>query len=454
MNEILLSFHALPLFVSLPTLFAYTIFIALMIARTPGLSARFLLFAIAARLMLSAMPHYSFAASPVGLSWNALGSVLVVAIGIWTLARSAALRLIVPPVALIILVMLFSGVINGQLVGSFETIVKYIYFSVVALATFDACMEMGLAPVLRRLLASFSVAYVLQLESLLLGVAKQGENDGSASYIGGFYHEASFSIILMTGMLVAVLNQRMRVRSQLLVIAISVAGILLANYRTAILAMAPLLVGVLVVAAGNSVVARQRMIVSAAVVIAILAAIPAVLLVSENRFDTLAELAHRPQALLQTPDEFTQEDRRLLAGRAYFWSEYITAWRFGDGVHKLVGFGANSWEESFGVYAHNTLVSTLYELGVFGVAAMLTLWMWMLALAWNGPPYYRFVLTLSHFGFIILNMATMPFWLIEGLIFYGILCGVTVYLYVTNRRTAQNPSKVAFPFMATPSRDY
>lgn len=30
-----------------------------------------------------------------------------------------------------------------------------------------------------------------------------------------------------------------------------------------------------------------------------------------------------------------------------------------------------------------------------------------------------------HIGFIMLNMATMPFWQVEGLILYGLLCGYT-----------------------------
>jgi hypothetical protein len=46
-------------------------------------------------------------------------------------------------------------------------------------------------------------------------------------------------------------------------------------------------------------------------------------------------------------------------------------------------------------------------------------------------------LVCTHVGFILLNMATMPFWMIEGLIFYGLLCGYT--LAITSREAAPAP---------------
>ena len=43
-------------------------------------------------------------------------------------------------------------------------------------------------------------------------------------------------------------------------------------------------------------------------------------------------------------------------------------------------------------------------------------------------------LVCTHIGFILLNMATMPFWQIEGLILYALLCG-----YTYNASTARDP---------------
>ena len=53
----------------------------------------------------------------------------------------------------------------------------------------------------------------------------------------------------------------------------------------------------------------------------------------------------------------------------------------------------------------------------------------MLARAFRIPDWaLRGQLVCVHIGFILLNMATMPFWQVEGIIFYGLLCGYTVCL--------------------------
>jgi Ca2+/Na+ antiporter len=63
-------------------------------------------------------------------------------------------------------------------------------------------------------------------------------------------------------------------------------------------------------------------------------------------------------------------------------------------------------------------------------------------------------LVCTHIGFILLNMATMPFWQIEGLILYALLCGYTYYSASTVRdpvrapiEQAGRPTYVANPYM-------
>jgi hypothetical protein len=80
----------------------------------------------------------------------------------------------------------------------------------------------------------------------------------------------------------------------------------------------------------------------------------------------------------------------------------------------------------FKVYPHNTLVGTAYELGLVGVLGMLLLWMTMLWAAITAKGE-RLMLIAAHASFLLLNMATMPFWQVEGLGLYGFLCGYTMY---------------------------
>jgi hypothetical protein len=99
----------------------------------------------------------------------------------------------------------------------------------------------------------------------------------------------------------------------------------------------------------------------------------------------------------------------------------------------------------FAKYAHNTLVSTLYEYGPVGVVAIIFLWATMLLMAVRVRHGPRAKLIGAHLSFITLNMATMPHWLIEGDIMYAIICGCTLHYFLRPAQKAAAPT-------AAPSR--
>src|SRR3546814_20010126 len=111
-----------------------------------------------------------------------------------------------------------------------------------------------------------------------------------------------------------------------------------------------------------------------------------------------------------------------MSGRPLIWSSYIYAWADGTPLQHLFGLGPESWEGVFKVYPHNTLVATLYELGWFGVAAMIALWtvMFVAAASARGD---RFQLIAAPFAFFLLTMETMPFWQVAGLAPFGLQIG-------------------------------
>jgi hypothetical protein len=51
------------------------------------------------------------------------------------------------------------------------------------------------------------------------------------------------------------------------------------------------------------------------------------------------------------------------------------------------------------------------------------------------------LLLAAHASFFVLNMATMPFWQVEGLALYGLLCGYTVYSARAAIRPRPEPSR-------------
>src|SRR3546814_1351832 len=97
----------------------------------------------------------------------------------------------------------------------------------------------------------------------------------------------------------------------------------------------------------------------------------AVVVAYHSRFADVATFLSDPGSLIKPPREFTQLDRQIMSGRPLIWSEYLYAYADGTPFQLLFGFGPESWAKSFDVYPHNTLISTLYELGIIGMIAML-----------------------------------------------------------------------------------
>jgi hypothetical protein len=140
------------------------------------------------------------------------------------------------------------------------------------------------------------------------------------------------------------------------------------------------------------------------------------------------EIAANPSEIIKPPEEFNIGDVEVMSGRPRIWSGYIYGYLRGGAVQHLIGFGPESWADVFPKYAHNTLVSYLYEYGLIGVIVLLYLWGSMAAAAWHVRKGSRATLLAAQASFFLLNMATMPMWLIEGNILYGIICGYTLYL--------------------------
>lgn len=430
---------SLPDSILLAAMVAYWILIAIT-ARRVSASTAFLVIAVALRLGMSALPRLSYALSPLGLSWNALASVALIVVGALLLHRSRAVALVLPPVIALAIVVALSMVVNEDPAGGAESLVKYAYFAIIALIAYDASVIDGMARVLSRVLVTFTLPLALQAASIVLGIAKATESDGSTSYIGGYNHEASFSIILLTGLLVAALHPAIRAAPKLAIVTLSIAGIAAANYRTAIVAAAPLVAGLVAHTVLRAVVPRQRPLTGLLAILLAFAAVPFLLQSGGERFAALAVLADDPHLLAKSTEELTQADRDMLSGRLFLWSQYRDAWSRGTPRQHLLGFGANAWEGRYRYYAHNTLVSTLYELGTVGVAAMILLWLSMFSIAFSTPVPLRLPLVTAHVGFFLLNMATMPFWMVEGLLFYGLLCGFTIYGHIY--KTAPPPLPV------------
>ncbi|MBB4640204.1 hypothetical protein [Rhizorhapis suberifaciens] len=401
-----------------------TIFAARKMHSWPG---RFVLFALWARYLFGAYHVFMFKPLAAGLSGNAFASITFAGLGLLVIRLRHLMLTALLPIYLLISLVLLSGILNNDMTGAFGVAIKYAYLTVVIVATFEALRQDEEGKVMPWLLWAFAPLLLFQWLSLAMNMPKGSEEGTGLVWIGGFNHEAAFSLALATAFMAGCLARKLHPGLRIGFMIATLVGIFLAGYRTAIFAVGPLAFmaawGVLT----DYVKPEQRRAVGTVALVVVMAAAAAVAVAYHEKFVDLATFLSDPGSLIKQPREFTQLDRQIMSGRPLIWSQYLYAYADGTPVQHLFGFGAESWTDTFNVYPHNTLVGTLYELGMFGVGAMLILWFSMLLLAVGVRRTERMTLIAAHLSFIIMNFATMPFWQVEGLAFYGLLCGYTLF---------------------------
>ncbi|MCL5777892.1 O-antigen ligase family protein [Limibaculum sp. FT325] len=424
--------------------FFYTALVVRTASRAQDRHLAFVIVALGSRYLISAFSSATNTPVVGGLSAIALSSVAISALGLLIVdKRLLSLRALLPFYIFVFFVA-FSGIANGKFITLFMVFTKFIYLVTIQLALFHALESLGPRRVFSTLLLVFTMPAGLQAISVLLGLDSRalgvtqrlsaGElNPQDINFIGPYGHESGFSMILLT-MLVCVAFWRSRYGAAFWVLlAATILGIMFANYRTTILAAGPILLVIIFVRSAKIFAAGQR---GFWVTLSVLAAIAASIVVlgpSElvTRFSDLIaiDLAN----FSRSPNMLTEAERDLLSARLYIWSQYLSAFREADIANQLIGFGPESWQGVFVLYAHNTFISYLYEFGYLGLIAFLVFWIGNFAMCLAIKDAGLCMLMLSIYaGFTILNLATMPIWQVEGLICFAVMNGCLLHY---SRRT-------------------
>src|SRR4051794_30908997 len=227
------------------TLVLALIFLVMAFMRTRNPRAKLALFVPWFRYLMTFFHDVTFSTAVAGLSWMALISSTMFGIGLLLVRRRHLLLKPALPIYLVIAVVLLSGAANHVVGVTIDIAIKFGYLLVVALLVYEALGEIGEKRFTKLMLWPFIMPFTFLILSLLLGVKKASESDGSTSYIGGYSHESGFSIVLATCFVICCFATELPrlVRNSIQVIC--VAGIFLANYRTTILGIAPLMLVVL-----------------------------------------------------------------------------------------------------------------------------------------------------------------------------------------------------------------
>lgn len=397
-----------------------------MVYRTiTGNCNKYLAFAICAiwlRFFLSAFHTITYPSLVAGFSINALGSIGVAGLGLLLIPTAVFTLRKLFPYYLFFTAIAASGIVNFEIPGTINVLVKWCYFLVLSGALFLSVRMQGHAETFRKLAVAFAMPVTLQVFSFLLGEVKATEADGSASYIGGYNHEAAFSMIIASFVFVIGLTERGSIKFRSLLFTLAVILLILVNYRTSMLAVLPI-VGVFYY---NSVEQRvrpsQKVPVMTMVIMLISIVFIGLSVSMSERFADVGTLISNLDLILKAPVYFSEVEKDIMSARVYIWSQYINAFIHADLLNQLLGFGPGSWSSTFKLYAHNTFVSYLYEYGLLGLLMFLFLCVSIVIQILNIPDSaLRKLLLLSFLGFLAMNMATMPLWNIEGLIFFSLI---------------------------------
>jgi hypothetical protein len=280
----------------------------------------------------------------------------------------------------------------------------------------------GHAETFKKLAVAFVMPVTLQVLSLLLGEVKATEADGSASYIGGYNHEAAFSMIIASFVFVIGLTERGSIRFRSTLFTLAVVLLMLVNYRTAMLAVLPIVAVFYYNLIEQRIRPSQKVSVMTLVTMVIILSFMAVSISMRERFADVGTLISNLDLVLKAPIYFSEAEKDIMSSRVYIWSSYIDAFLKAELLNQVFGFGSGAWSDVFTLYAHNTFVSYLYEYGVLGLSLFMLLCFAVVfqTLTVNDSGL-RKLLLLSFFGFLMMNMATMPLWNIEGLIFFSLI---------------------------------
>lgn len=441
--------QSFPLFITVP-IFGFMLIVILAHAARRDRYVNYLLLSCWARFSITNLHEYTLQPLIGGFSVIALSSFLIVAAGLWVLAPRALADRRLLPFYVLIWVSAVSAFVNQGWMGAVNVSLKWLFLMVFAVAAYRAVRANGPASLFRPLALAFVAPIALQWLSILYDV-RAPNYEGVYSYIGGNLHQQSFAIMILTFLFVTCCSVWLTVPGAVFRLLIAAAGCGFANYRTAILAGALPWGVFLILVTMRRVAPRQRIVVASVLGACVLAAAAVISTGMQERFADIGMAVDKGAALMQPPDFFTFQEQRMFSGRPYLWSQYIESYSQGTVINYLLGYGPESWSQRFELYAHNTFISTLYELGILGVAALSALLLVSVGTAMRARGSQRWILLSFHFTFFILNIGTMPLWTLEGEILYALLLSQTWFQAELSRRPVSRVVGARLPLTLTAS---
>mgnify|MGYP001225887126 CR=1 FL=1 len=392
-----------------------------------SLALKLVFWIVLIRLMLSSLHEITYQSIAAGLSLISIFSIGFVAIALLYLTKIRypyfwGRQFIL--VKILILVMLISGLLGSFVLAAVE-VIKWIFLLCMMCLLIVAVKENKLLKLIRALCVAYSYPLILTFLSIVFMEVKASEADGSRSFIGGFNHESAFSIVVFTSFFLMLLYFEATMKSVFMKIGLLFLGLIilfLINYRTTVMAYMVFFGFYCFLVFLRSDIRGKLLSFIPIVVLFILSPLFVTSSLLE-RFEEIPQFIADITDLMVPYDYYYNQDRKYFSGRLYIWNVYFMGWYESSMLYQLIGHGPGSWRAFYTLYAHNTYISALYEIGVVGFSILISIFiitLLRLILLFN-KPVVRIALP-GMLGFIVLNMATMPLWQIEGVVLFSLLC--------------------------------
>ncbi|EPX84975.1 O-antigen ligase family protein [Salipiger mucosus] len=333
---------------------------------------------------------------------------------------------------------LLSGLLNGRGDALINAMTLWIMFVVIALLVHRALDRHGIRPVLGCLLAVFSLPVGQQLLSVALGRSMIGQ-DGTVAYIGNFVHEAVYSTVALCAVWLVTVYPWKKRAWLLAAVGLCLASMVLANYRTLILACLPFLVAVILRLADTGRPRTRRS--PLPLVLALLGTLAVLPMLPAERFAELGTAFTEIGNLVKPPQEFSAAEKDILSARAYIGAAYIQSYIDGGLLTHLVGYGPDAQVSYIETHPHNEYLRVLFQTGILGLGLWLGILLWHVSMTLRRVPRAAVAPLMSGYAALAIgSLGTSFFNRPEGVIFVALLCATTWHL-AGSRVAAARPAR-------------
>lgn len=396
--------------------------------------SRAVILLIWARFALSALGEPALRTVIAGQSILALGTFIAVMTVLFLIPLGCLRRPRLMPFMAMIAVLLLSALLNGQPSALLNTGTLWIMFILIVVLIHRALRIHGNRTVLGCLLAAFSLPIGLQLTAVLLGQSQIGM-DGSVSYVGNYVHEAVFSTVALCAVWLVTVYPWRKWSSLLVAFGVVMTSMILANYRTLILACLPSLIAIIALMTAGKGQNRRAVI----PLIAVLAIVPVVVtLLPSERFSELGPAIGMLGDLAKPAQEFSAAEKDLLSARIYIGAAYLEEYTKADLVRHLIGFGPGADTGFIGTHPHNEFLRILFETGLLGLLLWICIVGSLVGAALRHAPRPANAVLAGGYGALMIGSLGTSFLIRpEGIIFVALLVAVTWHL--TERQPERRP---------------